>query len=134
MQAYTHECSFCKTKHTSEGGSVKDSWEGVKALGWRAYREGEEWKRKCPSCVRSLSNRSGGSGAVVSKAPSVGEGSVQGEMFEIVKLLAELGPPIDTGAFEGDVCCFCGEGKEFVKHAAGCVWKRAVVLMGRKDK
>lgn len=32
-------------------GEWKEAWDEAKSIGWRTYKENDEWKHKCPDCV-----------------------------------------------------------------------------------
>lgn len=44
-------CGFYE--ETGEDGTTFiEAWGDAKAMGWRAYKEGESWRHKCPDCSK----------------------------------------------------------------------------------
>lgn len=47
-------CDSCGDDVSVEGRSMQDKIDELKSEGWRAHKDGDEWKHSCPDCVKEF--------------------------------------------------------------------------------
>lgn len=51
MQRIVYICDECGEEFEATAGlELKAAWEEAKDVGWRCWKDGDEWKHKCEEC------------------------------------------------------------------------------------